>query len=310
MSRRSERQAVRAGPPPPFLDGAAPLGPDFFGIGMQKGGTRWLYDQLELHPGFWMPPLKELHYFDGMIDSAKALKLKRQILRAFAEGRCRIARHDRRPFAPVDTDWLDAYAWLSRQPPDLEAYARLFAPKAGLLSGDITPRYATLPRDQAQRLRDRFPRARVIYIARDPVARTWSHFSMMARSEGWQQDRIETHFDSFLELDPPQALSSATAALAAWRRGPEDPDLGLFFFDDLVADPVGLRRRMLSFLGADPAQPSGDRPADYNRKSSREKLEMTPRLRSRVVALCADELRACAATLGGPAPGWARKYGL
>ena len=39
-------------------------GPDFLCIGAQKGGTRWLYDQLQIHPDFWMPPVKELHYFD------------------------------------------------------------------------------------------------------------------------------------------------------------------------------------------------------------------------------------------------------
>src|SRR5215218_4596058 len=38
-------------------------GPDFLCVGLQKAGTAWLYDQLELHPDFWMPPLKELHYF-------------------------------------------------------------------------------------------------------------------------------------------------------------------------------------------------------------------------------------------------------
>src|SRR5689334_16087334 len=38
--------------------------PDFLCIGAQKAGTSWLYQQLEPHPDFWMPPVKELHYFD------------------------------------------------------------------------------------------------------------------------------------------------------------------------------------------------------------------------------------------------------
>jgi len=41
--------------------------PDFVCIGMQKAGTRWLYDQLASHSNFFMPPVKELHYFDQMI---------------------------------------------------------------------------------------------------------------------------------------------------------------------------------------------------------------------------------------------------
>ncbi len=40
-------------------------GLDFLGIGAQRAGTRWLYDQSQHHPDFWMPPIKELHYFDA-----------------------------------------------------------------------------------------------------------------------------------------------------------------------------------------------------------------------------------------------------
>jgi hypothetical protein len=40
------------------------LGTDFLCIGMVKGGTGWLFDQLQFHPDFWMPPIKEMHYLD------------------------------------------------------------------------------------------------------------------------------------------------------------------------------------------------------------------------------------------------------
>jgi hypothetical protein len=36
--------------------------PDFLCVGAQKGGTSWLYRELERHPDFWMPPVKELQY--------------------------------------------------------------------------------------------------------------------------------------------------------------------------------------------------------------------------------------------------------
>jgi len=38
--------------------------PDFLGIGAQKSGTTWLYQNLAAHPQIWMPPVKELHYLD------------------------------------------------------------------------------------------------------------------------------------------------------------------------------------------------------------------------------------------------------
>jgi hypothetical protein len=40
--------------------------PDFLCVGAQKTGTSWLYQQLAEHPDFWMPPLKELHYFNQL----------------------------------------------------------------------------------------------------------------------------------------------------------------------------------------------------------------------------------------------------
>src|SRR5947209_20313956 len=40
--------------------------PDFLCVGAQKGGTSWLYRQLERHSDFWMPPVKELHYLNSL----------------------------------------------------------------------------------------------------------------------------------------------------------------------------------------------------------------------------------------------------
>jgi GT2 family glycosyltransferase len=38
--------------------------PDFLGIGAQKAGTTWLYENLRRHPGVFLAHPKELHYFD------------------------------------------------------------------------------------------------------------------------------------------------------------------------------------------------------------------------------------------------------
>jgi len=38
--------------------------PEFLCIGAEKAGTTWLYEMLKAHPSVWMPPIKEIHYFD------------------------------------------------------------------------------------------------------------------------------------------------------------------------------------------------------------------------------------------------------
>lgn len=36
----------------------------FLGLGAQKSGSTWLYFQLHAHPGLYLPPVKELHFWD------------------------------------------------------------------------------------------------------------------------------------------------------------------------------------------------------------------------------------------------------
>ncbi len=50
-------------PSPPRAPGVG-RGPDFLGIGAQKAGTTWLHECLRRHPEVYLPPEKELHYFD------------------------------------------------------------------------------------------------------------------------------------------------------------------------------------------------------------------------------------------------------
>ena len=133
--------------------------PDFLCVGVHKGGTTWLYQQLDSHPDFWMPPLKELHYFDQLS------RVQRP-----SSSRCRDER---------DLRFLENINRLSAKPyMDLEHYARLFEPKGSLLSGDISPNYSTLSNKVIRRIVGYFPKLKVIFLARDPVERVWSHLSM------------------------------------------------------------------------------------------------------------------------------------
>jgi hypothetical protein len=89
------------------------------------------------------------------------------------------------------------------------------------------------------------------------------------------------------------------------------PDLfRVYFFDDLKENPGELRRAILSFLGADPDKPRGPLNADYNGQAGREKLRLTDRVRSALAQFFKEELKACAAELGGPARNWPARYGF
>src|SRR6185312_178498 len=52
--------------PPPSSD--RPPRPDFLGIGAQKAGTTWLYENLKRHPEISFPAEKEVHFWDRRED--------------------------------------------------------------------------------------------------------------------------------------------------------------------------------------------------------------------------------------------------
>ncbi len=144
--------------------------PDFLCVGAQKGGTSWLFQQLNSHPDFWMPPLKEVNYFDAMTRSRHPDRAARSHLRL---------RDDR------DRRFLKAMESLcSQHHIDLDRYAQLFAAKGPLLSGDISPAYCIVPEEIIAQIAKRFPELKVVFIARDPVERAWSDLSMAIRTGG------------------------------------------------------------------------------------------------------------------------------
>ena len=62
--------------------------------------------------------------------------------------------------------------------PSLDTYADLFRFREGQISGDITPDYSKLGETVIARIAARFPSLKVVFIARDPVERIWSHLCM------------------------------------------------------------------------------------------------------------------------------------
>jgi Sulfotransferase family len=268
-------------------------GPDFLCIGAHKAGTTWLYQQLDSHPDFWMPPVKELHYFDQLSRVQRA-----------AHPRCRDER-DRRFLERLKS--LSAEAGI-----DLENYGRLFEPKASLFSGDISPNYSTLSDEVIREIVGYFPNLKVIFLVRDPVERVWSHLSMEVhyrQIEPFDVTNIDEVNRNLLRRGM-LLRSHPSAVVARWKRYVDSEQFRVYFFDDLQRNPAELRRSILRFLGADPDKPSGRLNADYNSWTRMEKLPLTNKVRSHLAQFFKKELKTCAARLGGPARDWPARYGF
>ena len=287
-------------------------GPDFLCIGLQKAGTGWLFDQLDFHPDFWMPPLKELHYFDSCLKVKKLDSLLRRMQSDLARVNKARLGLNRRSLSERDVQFLVRAKAIRGAPQDLDKYADLFAGKEGLLSGDITPGYCTLPENTIKIISDRFPNVKIVLLLRNPVERIWSQINMgirkgkLTEAEAFDWDRIKANLsrDGFSERSYPSEI---------WRRWTKfisAERMGYFFFDDLRQRPVEFRANILKFLGADPEKPSGGRPADYNRKSNHPKISMSQSVRDQMIDFFHEELVACASIFGGQAKEWLSSYGL
>jgi hypothetical protein len=144
VGEQAETQFVR---PPQLRPPACPEGwetapPDFVGVGAQRCGTTWWYEQIVLHPRVTFEDgihRKEAHYFDRL----------------------------------SGVDLLS--------PEQVEYYARYFPrPPSGQIAGEWTPRYLLYPWVPRQ-LAQAAPGTRVLVLLRDPVDRYASGLRWQSR---------------------------------------------------------------------------------------------------------------------------------
>ncbi len=267
------------------------MGPDFFCIGAQRAGTSWLYRQLLSHPDFWMPPRKELHYFNAL--GRAPVKTKRR------------SRDER------DAIFFEQLETLSEEGSlDLASYGELFAAKGTLISGDITPAYGALSEEVIAQVTEFFPRAKVVFLARDPVERAWAQLSLDVRTGRLPAFDVNDAAAVLECLRRPAIAqrSSPSRIVARWQQHVPADQFRVFFFDDLQCDPAGFRRSIISFLGGDAGKPSGDLTPEHNTKANDPRLALSPEVKVRVAEFFAEELQNCAANLGGPAAAWPSRY--
>jgi hypothetical protein len=135
------------------------------GVGAQKAGTTWLYQQLNHSSIVNMGCLKEYHVWDAIYN---------EDMRAFIS----IPKKNEKP--------EDALRRLMQRKSGV--YEQYFS---GLISGnvsitgDITPSYAVLTSEQFTAIKKRLENVgfnvKIIFLMRDPVWRNWSAFRMRLR---------------------------------------------------------------------------------------------------------------------------------
>jgi len=285
---------------------------DFLGIGAQKAGTTWLWSMLRAHPQIWMPPKKELHYFDRSpaYPSPNLLATDRVLVRLLSlaphdcDFRQRCFAHLR--YALTQRDWL-RLRWNLRYyfgHYGDEWYLSLFAAGAGRVRGEITPAYAILDPADVARVHRLLPRAKIIFLLRDPIERAWSQI----RFE-WTRGRFTAIDDlasirEFIDAPFQTLRSDYLRTLGIWEAQFPREQMFIGFFDDIAARPSELLTRVLSFLGVE-SDGGGVRKAELAKKVHISNEAKMPREARRYLAgKYLHDLEQLAARFGGHAERW------
>jgi hypothetical protein len=226
--------------------------PDFIGIGGSRCGTTWLWGILRRHPETALPHRKELHYFDrdkkyptssGFYHRWWVRRLlgksnDDRLWRRQAQKRLRINYKQKRRLIPFLWELRYLFGHIGDR-----WYRSLFPNKPGKITGEITPVYAILEREDVLEIKTRFPDLKVLFMVRDPVDRVWSQI----RKKGLDFADI----GQLREAVANQTVVEKTnyiRTIDIWQ-GVFGDHFYLCFYEDLVNKPEELFEGICRFLG-------------------------------------------------------------
>jgi hypothetical protein len=127
-------------------------------------------------------------------------------------------------------------------------WLRLFdAAPPGVACGEITPGYFGIDDAMVTRVVRCAPRARIVTVLRDPIARAWSVATKHVRNAGRTLETVpldEVVDDACAHLEP------LTPVVERWQRAYGE-QLGIFWFDDLASDPTAFLAAVLEHIRVD-----------------------------------------------------------
>lgn len=227
--------------------------PDFLVIGAQKSGTTWLDRNLRNHPdGIWLPPEKEIHFFDfpPLIPFFFLLFAPMRPIRHWAKSRM-IRDFDKVQKGEQSFLWYFRYYFCLRT---TRWYISLFKPTAKQIAGEITPRYAILSEKKIAKVQALMPDVKIIYLLRDPIERLWSDLAMFNRPKFGCQGLANADavtIEKFLGNADHQASSRYTNNLRRWEKFFPPEQIFVGFQDQIRNNPEQLLKDIYVFLGVD-----------------------------------------------------------
>lgn len=219
--------------------------PEFLGIGMQKAGTSWLYEQLKNHPNTWLPIRKELHFFDALSKEDWNVRRQKRALKNIPELTERLLDSDVENRDEIIQE-LEENIHFARTTNNLEWYQSFWQKVAdqNSLLGEITPAYSILDPDTIRLIREQVGVGKIILILRNPVERSWSQYKMMTERKS---NDPETVYMKNKLVD----RGRAKQILVNWESVYHPDELFIGFYDDIKERPYWFLNEVCQFLNLD-----------------------------------------------------------
>lgn len=224
-----------------------PRKPGLLCIGAQKSGTSWLAQMLGQHPQIWIPPFKEVQFFNYRFLPGHRRWIGWHYRNKPDEIR---KRHAMRGFEmPAE---LDAYldGLVTGQMFHNHWYKRVFAPAPPhAIAADFTPEYSGLPEEGVDFVAEFLPKTRIIYLIRHPVDRAISQLKMNLSREKRHPASLE---EWLAEVENPVLDERGDYAryLPRWRK--RFPDMLVLPYGRIARDPADLIAEIEDYLQIGP----------------------------------------------------------
>ncbi|MFM9939600.1 MAG: sulfotransferase family protein [Hyphomicrobiaceae bacterium] len=279
----------------------------FVCIGAQKSGTTWLARMLATHPDLFVTPVKEIHYFDHVAGITEHLSPKKR--------RSRYRKYHQRMWTQWNqfTEHRSQWAWYRHymgNPIDDAWYAGLFhhrGPKR--FAGEITPEYAILGRKGLAHIKRLSPDARVMFIMRNPVERTWSQVLHQCRVRGLDATRQSTDALMTMLAEPRFGELGDYAMTLDDMAAVFRPDQVLpLFYEEMHEDRLKSLQQVCKFIGAGF---SPDYFSELGRRFNRSQEAALPEaVREQLRQAYRPQAEAVRQRLGRLPAAWRKEFGL
>jgi hypothetical protein len=233
---------------------------NFLGIGAQKAGTSWLHKNLQQHPEIWMPPRKELHYFDREITYPSPSFLASNSFQKRIHGQ---EKHNQDFREKLEKELTKT--WKSNNKQNIEWYLNyflgdysdewyhsLFENGVGKVSGEITPAYSFLSIKDIQHIHKLYPKLKIILILRNPIDRAWSQFRFYINLNILSQESSIEEIKKFIDSKEQTLRGDYISIISNWSKVFPKEQLHICFYDEIQQNPQLFLNKIFNFLNIKP----------------------------------------------------------